>query len=116
MHKQVKLGEYLVKPELLQTKLLLSDRKTRGILRPQEVPAAVPPGIVKFDEFELDCNRYQLLRAGRRIKLEKLPMELLILLLEREGDLVTREEIVGRLWGKDVFLDTDHGINTAIRK
>ena len=60
--------------------------------------------------------RYELLRAGRRMKLEKLPMELLILLVEKDGDLVTRQEIVGRLWGADVFLDTEHGINTAIRK
>jgi TolB-like protein/DNA-binding winged helix-turn-helix (wHTH) protein len=80
------------------------------------VPAALPAEVVKFDEFELDCNRYELLRAGRRIKLERLPMELLILLLEKEGHLVTREEIVDRLWGPDVFLDTAHGINTAIRK
>lgn len=43
-------------------------------------------------------------------------MELLILLVEKEGQLVTREEIAHRLWGKDVFLDTEHGINTAIRK
>ena len=43
-------------------------------------------------------------------------MELLILLLEKEGCVVMREEIVDRLWGKDVFLDTEHGINTAIRK
>jgi len=43
-------------------------------------------------------------------------MELLILLLERPGELVSREEIASRLWGKDVFLDTDHSINTAIRK
>lgn len=90
--------------------------ETGAILRPQEVPAALPAGVVQFDEFELDCNRYQLLRAGRRIKLEKLPMELLILLLEKEGNLVTREEIVDRLWGKDVFLDSEHGINTAVRK
>jgi len=76
----------------------------------------LPPGVVQFDEFELDYKRYQLLRAGRRIKLEKLPMELLMLLLEKEGHLVTREEIVNRLWGKGVFLDTEHGINTAVRK
>jgi len=43
-------------------------------------------------------------------------MELLILLLERRGELVTREEIAERLWGKDVFLDVDHGINVAVRK
>jgi TolB-like protein/DNA-binding winged helix-turn-helix (wHTH) protein len=80
------------------------------------VPAALPAEIVKFDEFELDCNRYELLRAGRRIKLEKLPMELLILFIEKNGHLLTRQEIVDRLWGADVFLDTEHGINTAIRK
>jgi TolB-like protein/DNA-binding winged helix-turn-helix (wHTH) protein/Tfp pilus assembly protein PilF len=80
------------------------------------VPAALPTKVIKFDQFELDSNRYQLLRAGRRIKLEKLPMELLILLLEKEGRLVTREEIIDRLWGKGVFLDTEHGIYTAIRK
>jgi TolB-like protein/DNA-binding winged helix-turn-helix (wHTH) protein len=76
----------------------------------------LPTEVVKFDEFELDCTRYQLLRAGRRIKLEKLPMELLILLIEKNGHLLTRQEIVDRLWGADVFLDTEHGINTAIRK
>ena len=50
------------------------------------------------------------------LKLEKVPMELLILLAEREGQLVTREEIVQRLWGSDVFVDTRQGINTAVRK
>jgi DNA-binding winged helix-turn-helix (wHTH) protein len=48
--------------------------------------------------------------------LEKLPMELLILLVERRGEMVSREEIAGRLWGKDIFLDVDHSINIAIRK
>jgi TolB-like protein/DNA-binding winged helix-turn-helix (wHTH) protein/Tfp pilus assembly protein PilF len=50
------------------------------------------------------------------LKLEKIPMELLILLVERRDQLVGREEIIDRLWGKDVFLDTEQGINTAIRK
>ena len=43
-------------------------------------------------------------------------MELLILLVQRGGELVSREEIAERLWGKDVFVDVDHSINTAIRK
>ena len=73
-------------------------------------------GLIKFDEFELDCDRYELLRAGHPIKLEKIPMELLILLVMRNGHLVTRQEIIGHLWGNDVFLDTEHGINTAVRK
>jgi DNA-binding winged helix-turn-helix (wHTH) protein len=75
----------------------------------------------RFAEFQLDCASFELRRQGRgqksdRISLERIPMELLILLLERQGSVVTREEIVDRLWGKDVFVDTEHGINTAIRK
>lgn len=73
-------------------------------------------GLIKFDEFALDCDRYELLRAGRPIKLEKIPMELLILLATKDGHLVTRQEIIGHLWGNHVFLDTEHGINTAVRK
>ncbi len=75
----------------------------------------------RFAEFQLDCASFELRRQGRaqksdRISLERIPMELLILLLERQGTVVTRQEIVDRLWGKDVFVDTEHGINTAIRK
>ena len=75
----------------------------------------------KFAEFQLDCATFELRRQKRaqkseRISLERIPMELLILLLERQGSVVTRQEIVDRLWGKDVFVDTEHGINTAIRK
>ena len=72
--------------------------------------------LIQFDEFSLDCECYELLRAGRPIKLERIPMELLILLATKDGHLVTRDEIIERLWGKDVFVDTEHGINTAIRK
>jgi TolB-like protein/DNA-binding winged helix-turn-helix (wHTH) protein len=69
-----------------------------------------------FADFTLDQSSYRLQRGERVLRLEKLPMELLILLIERRGELVSREEIVERLWGKDVFLDVDNGINTAIRK
>lgn len=67
-------------------------------------------------DLELDPRAYELRRSGRRLKLERIPMELLLLLVERRGELVTREEIIERIWGKDVFLDTDSGINAAIRK
>lgn len=76
----------------------------------------MPSGRIQFEDFTLDGDRYELLRAGQSIKLEKLPMELLILLVESNGRLVTRQEIIERLWGQDVFLDTEHGINTAIFK
>jgi TolB-like protein/DNA-binding winged helix-turn-helix (wHTH) protein len=77
---------------------------------------AVPSSDFKFGEFELDCARFELRRDGRVLKLERIPLELLTLLAEKDGHVVTRQEIVERLWGKDVFVDTEHGINTAIRK
>jgi TolB-like protein/DNA-binding winged helix-turn-helix (wHTH) protein len=76
----------------------------------------VPNRITKFAEFELDHGRYELRRGKSVLKLEKIPMELLVFLMESNGQLVTRDEIVEKIWGKDVFLDTEHGINTAIRK
>ena len=72
--------------------------------------------MIKFKEFELDCDRYELRRNGRAVKLEKMPMELLILLVAKKGHMVTRLEIMKRLWGSDVFIDSEHGINTAVRK
>jgi TolB-like protein/DNA-binding winged helix-turn-helix (wHTH) protein/Tfp pilus assembly protein PilF len=69
-----------------------------------------------FLDFELDPGRYELRRKGRNVPLEKIPMDLLILLLEKKGDVVSREEIIERIWGKDVFVDSEAGVNTAIRK
>jgi TolB-like protein/DNA-binding winged helix-turn-helix (wHTH) protein/Tfp pilus assembly protein PilF len=76
----------------------------------------VPAPTYNFGEFELDPSRFELRRHDRPQKLERIPMELLILLVERDGQVVNRQEIIDRLWGKDVFVDTEHGINTAIRK
>lgn len=71
---------------------------------------------LKFGDFELDVAGYELSRSGRSIKLERIPMELLLLLADRRGQLVTRDEILEKLWGKDTFLDVDNSINTAISK
>jgi predicted ATPase/DNA-binding winged helix-turn-helix (wHTH) protein len=72
---------------------------------------------VQFGEdFELDPLTYELRRAGRLLKLERIPTELLLLLIEASGQLVTREQIIERIWSKDVFLDTDNSINAAVRK
>jgi len=76
----------------------------------------VPPPVFKFDRFELDVGNYELRRAGQRITLQRVPMDLLIFLLERKGVLVTREEIAARVWNGDGLVDTQSGINTAIRK
>src|SRR5690242_7894585 len=69
-----------------------------------------------FGEFELDVPAYALRRAGERIKLEKIPMEILVILVQKAGVLVNRAEIQAARWGSDVFVDQDAAINTAIRK
>jgi DNA-binding winged helix-turn-helix (wHTH) protein len=73
-------------------------------------------GSFRFGEFELDIAAYALRRRGQRIKLEKIPMEVLVLLVRKAGILIHRSEIQAGLWGSDVFVDQDAAINTAIRK
>ena len=70
----------------------------------------------QFGDFRLDCQRFELQFNGRAVRVERKPMELLILLASRQGQLVTRAEIAERLWSSEVFVDTEHGINTAVRK
>lgn len=71
---------------------------------------------VRFDDFELDFARFQLYRSGNPVRLEGLPLQLLMFLVAKRGELVTREQISAHLWSKDVFVDVDQGINTAVRK
>lgn len=71
---------------------------------------------VQFDNFELDFGRFQLACYGKPVSLEGLPLQLLMFLVENPGQLLTREQIADKLWGKDVFVDVEQGINTAIRK
>jgi DNA-binding winged helix-turn-helix (wHTH) protein len=77
---------------------------------------AMTPRSFRFGEFELDMKRYQLLRGGFSVRLENLPLQLLMLLIRRKGELVSRQEIEEELWGRDVFVDVTQGINTAVRK
>ena len=67
-------------------------------------------------EVELDLGRYELRRSGRRVKLEKKPMELLIFLVGRREQMVSREDIVKKLWRSDLFIDTDRNVNNIVRK
>jgi len=76
----------------------------------------MPEKKVRFAEFELDFDRFQLYRSGLPVRLEGLPLQLLMFLIENQRKLVTREQIADALWGKDVFVDVEQGINTAIRK
>jgi DNA-binding winged helix-turn-helix (wHTH) protein/tetratricopeptide (TPR) repeat protein len=67
-------------------------------------------------EIELDLGRYELRRRGQRVKLEKKPMELLIFLVARREQLVSRDDIVTKLWRSDLFIDTGPNINNIVRK
>ena len=69
-----------------------------------------------FGDFELDLTAYQLKRSGKSIRLERIPFDLLILLIKRPGELITREEIAASLWTEGQFQDFETGTNTAIRK
>lgn len=79
-------------------------------------PANIQQTLKFGDDFELDCAARQLRRSGQVLKVERIPMELLLSLVQLQGQLVTREQLVEKIWGKDVYLDTDNSINGAIRK
>ncbi len=72
--------------------------------------------IIRFGDFELDRVAYQLRHKGSVVPLEPIPLDLLFLLVEKEGELLTRDEIYRRLWSERVFVDSENAINTAIRK
>ena len=71
---------------------------------------------VRFGKFVLDLRRYELTCSGQAIHLERIPMDLLILLIRENGRLIGRDEIIEQLWGTGLNFDTDNSINTAIRK
>ena len=72
--------------------------------------------VVRFGSFEVDLEEGKLTKAGVRIHLQGQPLQILVLLLERPGQLVTREEIRQKLWARDTFVEFDDALNTAVRK
>jgi cholera toxin transcriptional activator len=70
----------------------------------------------KFEEFEADLRAAELRKNGNRLKLQLQPFQVLVALLERPQEVVTREELRQRLWPQDTFVDFDHGLNTAMVK
>src|ERR1700732_5136254 len=71
---------------------------------------------VRFGLFEVDFVARELRKSGIRIKIQDQPFQILALLLERPGQIVTREEIQKRLWAGDTFVDFDLGLNSAVKK
>jgi DNA-binding winged helix-turn-helix (wHTH) protein/membrane-associated phospholipid phosphatase len=71
---------------------------------------------VRFKAFEFDLNNRELRRNGRRLKLQGQPLEVLVILLERPNEVVTREQLRRRLWSQDTFVDFEHRLNSTIRR
>ena len=76
----------------------------------------IPSGRLRFDDFELDVRAGQLRRKGVRLRLRGQPLQVLEILLERAGDVVTREELQSRIWPADTFVDFDHSLHNAIAR
>src|SRR5260370_28454917 len=72
--------------------------------------------MIRFEEYELDDRNYRLRRSGMDVKLERIPMELLLMLARRSGELVRRDQIIEKLWGSNINVDAENAINTAVRK
>jgi DNA-binding winged helix-turn-helix (wHTH) protein len=74
------------------------------------------PRFIRFGVFELDTNSGELRKAGMRVRLQGQPLQVLVILLERGGEVVTREEVRSRIWPSQSFGDTDHALNKAIAR
>jgi cholera toxin transcriptional activator len=91
----------------------------RHLLHYGVVPQNVPQNrsrVARFGLFELDLSAGELRKSGVKLRLQGQPFQVLALLLERAGEVVTREELQQKLWPSDTFVDFDHSLNTAINK
>jgi Tol biopolymer transport system component/DNA-binding winged helix-turn-helix (wHTH) protein len=82
---------------------------------PSSADASDPP-VIRFGEFELDIQAADLRKRGKRIRLQEQPFRILVELLERPGQLISREEIRRRLWPDDTSVEFDHSINAAVKR
>jgi DNA-binding winged helix-turn-helix (wHTH) protein len=83
------------------------------------MPIDKPPPLsqkVRFANFDIDLRSGDIRKNGRKVRLPDQPFRILLLLLERPGELVTREELRLKLWPADTFVDFDHGLNNAISR
>src|SRR5229473_3454543 len=78
--------------------------------------STLPVNSVRFGVFEFDFRSRELRKHGIRIKLQEQPCQILAFLLERRGEMVTRDELQRHLWPSDTFVDFDHSLNTAVMR
>src|SRR6516225_2235147 len=80
------------------------------------MPGSEVGRIIRFGMFEIDLHSAELRRNGLKVRLQEQPFQVLAMMLERPGELVTREELRSRLWSADTFVDFDHSLNAAIKR
>src|ERR1051326_4797303 len=83
---------------------------------PEYPPRIRSSAVVQFGSFELNRNAGELRKQGIRIRLQPKPLQILCALLEKSGEIVTREELKSRLWPDDTFGDFESGLNTAVNR
>src|SRR5687768_14863079 len=96
-----------------------SDRISSLLEWPGDLRSGMNPPVdrpVRFGAFQLDLRTGELRKAGSKINLPEQPFQVLKALLDRPGDLVTREELRQRLWPAETFVDFEHGLNAAVRR
>lgn len=79
-------------------------------------PLSSSQGIIRFGDFDVDPHSGELRKHGLRIKLQVQPFQVLQILLEHPGEVITREELQKRIWPADTFVDFDQGLNNAVKK
>src|SRR5215467_11571621 len=80
------------------------------------MPKDAANGVIRFGIFDVDLRAGQLRRNGLKVRLQEQPFQVLAMLLERPGEVVTREDLHARLWPADTFVDFDHGLNAAVKR
>ena len=97
-----------------------SQNRTRKVLNFGHVEVSVSANsssrIIRFSTFEVNLHTGELRQRGQKVKLQEQPFQVLAALLERPGEVVTREELRSKLWPADTFVDFDHGLNAAIKR
>src|SRR5437660_4683766 len=89
--------------------------RLQGMSEAKSLPAGVPDTL-RFGVFAVDRKTGELRRNGVKVRLQDQPLQILLTLLERPGEVVTRDELRARLWPSDTFVDFEHSINTAVRR
>src|SRR5580692_2357191 len=87
-----------------------------GKLVPMQSTGPALPSMVRFGVFEVDVRAGEIRKSGTKIRVQEQPFQILVMLLERPDEVVSREELRQKLWPADTFVDFEHGVNSAVAR